>query len=48
MEDACIINKSALERGFSHCCVYSSDMIDLNELKGSAGMHLHDQSSNTL
>jgi DNA-directed RNA polymerase I subunit RPA2 len=31
MEDAMIINKSALERGLKHGCVYKSDLIDLTE-----------------
>ena len=32
MEDAMIINKSSFERGFGHGTVYTSEMIDLDEL----------------
>jgi DNA-directed RNA polymerase I subunit RPA2 len=33
MEDAMIINKSSLERGFGHGCIYKSKYIDLSDLK---------------
>jgi DNA-directed RNA polymerase I subunit RPA2 len=31
MEDAMILNKSAVERGFAHGCVYKNEVIDLRE-----------------
>ena len=34
MEDAMIINKSALERGFGHGSIYKSHITDLSEVKG--------------
>lgn len=34
MEDAMIINKSALERGFGHGSIYKSHITDLKQLKG--------------
>lgn len=37
MEDACIINKASLERGFKHGTVYKTELIDLSE---SAGLFL--------
>lgn len=36
MEDAMIINKSALERGFGHGSIYKAHIIDLKDLKGDA------------
>lgn len=36
MEDAMIINKSALERGFGHGSIYKSHITDLKELRGDA------------
>ncbi|CAF4876145.1 unnamed protein product [Rotaria sp. Silwood1] len=32
MEDAMVINKSSIERGFAHGAIYASEMIDLQEL----------------
>ncbi|CAF0754933.1 unnamed protein product [Adineta steineri] len=32
MEDAMVINKSSVERGFAHGAIYSSELIDLQEL----------------
>ena len=37
MEDAMIINKSALERGFGHGSIYKSHITDLDKLKGDVG-----------
>eukprot|EP00798_Chlamydomonas_sp_ICE-L_P010691 gene10691-12383_t len=35
MEDAMILNKSAVERGFMHACLYKTEMVDLAEDKNS-------------
>lgn len=34
MEDAMILNKSSVDRGFAHASVYKSVMIDLKDEKG--------------
>jgi DNA-directed RNA polymerase I subunit RPA2 len=36
MEDAMVINRGSLQRGFAHGQVYKSDIIDLKEMKSSA------------
>lgn len=39
MEDACIVNKSAYERGFGHASVYKCHVIDLQDGKPAADLH---------
>lgn len=34
MEDAMILNKSSVERGFAHASVYKSVRVDLKDEKG--------------
>jgi DNA-directed RNA polymerase I subunit RPA2 len=41
MEDACIINKSAYERGFGHASVYKAHVIDLQDGRPAADTHRH-------
>lgn len=37
MEDAMILNKSTLERGFAHGSIYKSHIVDLKLVKGDKG-----------
>ena len=37
MEDAMILNKSAVERGFAHAYLYKTEQIDLREERGRCG-----------
>lgn len=37
MEDAMVVNKASLERGFAHGTVYSTEILDLNERSRSVG-----------
>lgn len=36
MEDAMVINRGALQRGFAHGQVYKSEFIDVKELAGGS------------
>jgi DNA-directed RNA polymerase I subunit RPA2 len=36
MEDAMVINKASLERGLAHGTMYSTQVIDLDQLRGLA------------
>ena len=36
MEDAMIINKSALDRGFAHGSLIKTETVDLSERRGAA------------
>lgn len=35
MEDACILNKSSVERGFAHGRLIKTEMINLNKERGN-------------
>ncbi|MES1907747.1 MAG: hypothetical protein MHM6MM_000805 [Cercozoa sp. M6MM] len=45
MEDAMIVNKQAMERGFVHASVYKTEVIDLGERR-VAGEPIHDRFAN--
>ncbi|KAG1670388.1 hypothetical protein FOA52_000148 [Chlamydomonas sp. UWO 241] len=50
MEDAMILNKSSVDRGFAHGLLYKTEMIDLKEEKGSKAVfepEQHDSRSKT-
>lgn len=37
MEDAMVLNKSSVERGFKHGCVYKTELVNLRVLAGDTG-----------